>query len=77
MCCKKIISKSGQINIHFSAFAGDDSGWTRGPALSGCLRSLAQTDRFAGGSLVFFAGCRSRFEGENPFAPLVPRFFCV
>jgi hypothetical protein len=27
------------------------------------------------GSLVFFAGCRSRFEGENPFASLVPRFF--
>ena len=72
-----------KINIQFSAFAGDASGWTRGPALSGCLRSVAQRDRFsggdfAGGSLVFFAGRRSRFEGENPFASLVPRFyFCV
>ena len=26
---------------------------------------------FAGGSLVFFAGYRSRFEGEDPFAPLL------
>ncbi|KAK1614799.1 hypothetical protein QYE76_020316 [Lolium multiflorum] len=32
----------------------DVSRWTQGPALSGCLRSVAQR--------VFFAGCRSRFE---------------
>ena len=57
------INMHAEINIHFSAFAGDASGWRRGPALSGCLRSVAQTDRFsggdfAGGSLVFFAGRR-------------------
>ena len=65
---------------YFSRYADDVSRWTQGPALSGCLRSVAQRDHFSGGdfargSLVFFAGCRSRFEGENPFASLVPRFF--
>lgn len=43
---------------YFSRYADDVSRWTQGPALSGCLRSVA------GGSLVFFAGCRSGFEGD-------------